>query len=50
MKLFRQILFWSHLTAGIMAGHFIGVMCFTGTVLAFQDEIVIWAERDRRQI
>lgn len=50
MKLFRQILFWSHLTAGLSAGLFIGVMCFTGTVLAFQDEIVVWAERDTRQV
>ncbi len=50
MKLFRQILFWSHLAAGLIAGLFIGIMCFTGTVLAFEDEIVAWAERDARQV
>ena len=50
MKLFRQILFWSHLAAGLIAGLFIGVMCFTGTVIAFEDEIVAWAERDARQV
>ena len=50
MKLFRQILFWSHLVAGLIAGLFIGVMCFTGTVIAFEDEFVAWAERDARQV
>jgi len=50
MKTFRQILFWCHLAAGLIAGLFIGVMCFTGTVLAFEDEIVAWAERDARQV
>lgn len=50
MKLFRKILFWSHLAAGLTAGLFIGVMSFTGTTLAFEDEIVTWAERDARQV
>jgi uncharacterized iron-regulated membrane protein len=50
MKLFRQILFWSHLAAGLIAGLFIGIMCFTGTVLAFEHEIAEWAERDARQV
>ncbi len=50
MKLFRQILFWSHLAAGLTAGLFIGVMSFTGTTLAFEDELVTWAERDARQV
>jgi uncharacterized iron-regulated membrane protein len=50
MKLFRAILFWSHLTAGLIAGVFIGIMCFTGTVIAFENEIVAWAERDARQV
>jgi uncharacterized iron-regulated membrane protein len=50
MKLFRSIVFWTHLTAGLIAGLFIGIMCFTGTVLAFEHEIVAWAERDARQV
>ncbi len=50
MKLFRQILFWAHLAAGLAAGLFVGIMSFTGTVLAFEDEIVAWAERDARQV
>jgi uncharacterized iron-regulated membrane protein len=50
VKLFRKILFWSHLAAGLIAGSFIGIMCFTGTILAFENEIVAWAERDARQV
>jgi uncharacterized iron-regulated membrane protein len=50
VKLFRKILFWSHLAAGLIAGLFIGVMCFTGTILAFEHEIVEWAERDARRV
>mgnify|MGYP000670977921 CR=1 FL=1 len=34
----------------VVAGVAIGIMCFTGTVLAFEQEIVAWAERDARQV
>jgi uncharacterized iron-regulated membrane protein len=47
---FRNILFWAHLAAGIISGLSIGIMCFTGTVLAFEKEIVAWAERDARRV
>ena len=47
---FRSVLFWAHLAAGLIAGVSIGIMCFTGTVLAFEQEIVAWAERDARQV
>jgi uncharacterized iron-regulated membrane protein len=50
MKTFRSILFWLHLAAGLVAGIAIGIMCFTGTVLAFEREIVAWAERDVRRV
>jgi uncharacterized iron-regulated membrane protein len=50
VKLFRKILFWSHLAAGLIAGLFIGIMCFTGTILAFEHEIAEWAERDARRV
>lgn len=46
MKLFRQIFFWLHLVAGLLAGIVIAVMAFTGAALAFEKEIVAWAERD----
>ncbi|MDP3073866.1 MAG: PepSY-associated TM helix domain-containing protein [Opitutaceae bacterium] len=48
--MFRKTLFWLHLVAGLVAGVAIGIMCFTGTVLAFEKELVAWAERDARQI
>jgi len=50
MKTFRSALFWLHLAAGLVAGIAIGIMCFTGTVLAFEREIVAWAERDVRRV
>lgn len=50
MKTFRKIFFWAHLVAGLIAGISIGIMCFTGTVIAFEDEIVEWSERDARTV
>src|SRR5262245_54866114 len=50
MKLFRKIFFWAHLVAGLIAGLSIFVMCFTGTVVASEAEIVEWSERDARQV
>jgi uncharacterized iron-regulated membrane protein len=48
--MFRQTLFWVHLAAGLISGLAIAIMCFTGTVLAFEKQIVAWSERDARQI
>ncbi len=47
---FRTFLFWLHLVAGLISGLSIGIMCFTGTVLAFEKELIAWSERDARQI
>jgi uncharacterized iron-regulated membrane protein len=47
---FRKVLFWIHLAAGIVSGLAIGIMCFTGTVLAFEKEVIAWSERDARQV
>ena len=47
---FRKTLFWIHLVAGVISGLSIGIMCFTGTALAFEKELVAWAERDARRI
>lgn len=47
---FRQILFWTHLVAGLIAGLAIAIMCFTGTVLAFEKQLVSWSERDARRV
>lgn len=47
---FRKTLFWLHLLAGVFAGLVIAIMCFTGVVLAFEKQIVAWAERDARVV
>ncbi len=47
---FRSFLFWLHLIAGLISGLAIGLMCFTGTVLAFEKELVAWWERDARRV
>jgi uncharacterized iron-regulated membrane protein len=47
---FRKILFWIHLTCGVVAGLIIGIMSFTGVMLAFEKEIIAWAEKDLRRV
>lgn len=47
---FRKILFWLHLCAGLIAGLAIAIMCFTGATLAFEQQLVAWAERDARVV
>lgn len=46
----RKVVFWLHLVAGLISGISIGIMCLTGTALAFEKQIVAWSERDARQI
>lgn len=46
----RVLIFWLHLAAGLTAGACIGIMCFTGTALAFEKDLVTWAERDARRV
>lgn len=45
---FRQVVFWLHLLAGVIAGGVILVMCITGAALAFEKEIIAWVEREAR--
>ncbi len=47
---FRKVVFWLHLIAGVVAGVIIFVMSATGVALAFEKEIVAWAERDVRRV
>lgn len=49
MSKFRSMLFWLHLSAGVVCGLVIAVLCFTGTALAFEKELIAWAERDARR-
>jgi len=50
MRTFRQILFWLHLAAGLIAGVVILIMCVTGALLAFERQTIEWAERDVRYV
>jgi len=47
---FRQLIFWLHLIAGISAGLVILIMSATGVALAFEKEIIAWAERDGQRV
>lgn len=47
---FRKVVFWLHLVAGLISGISIGIMCLTGTALAFEKQVVAWSERDARQL
>lgn len=44
----RKIFFWMHLIAGLAAGLVIMIMCVTGVILAFEPQIVEFAERKVR--
>jgi hypothetical protein len=44
----RKLIFWTHLTAGVIAGLVILTMSLTGVLLAFQRQVLSWADRDLR--
>lgn len=44
MKLFRRILFWSHLGTGVVAGAIILALAFTGVLLTYERQIVAASE------
>lgn len=50
MRAFRQVLFWLHLSAGLVAGVVIFVMCVTGALLAFERQTIQWSESDVRYV
>ncbi len=47
---FRKAIFWTHLAAGLAAGLVVAVLASTGAALAFEHELVDWAERDVRRV
>lgn len=49
MKL-RRIIFWLHLSAGLIAGSVVLVMSITGVLLAFERQLTEWADRDLRVV
>jgi uncharacterized iron-regulated membrane protein len=44
----RKLVFWCHLTIGSVVGVVILTMCVTGVLLAFERQIISFAERDFR--
>ena len=41
----RKILFWCHLAAGVTVGAVILIMSVTGVALAYEKQIIAFAER-----
>jgi uncharacterized iron-regulated membrane protein len=46
----RTVVFWLHLLTGTIAGAVILVMAVSGALLAFEPQLVEWAERDLRTV
>lgn len=44
MKLFRKVIFWCHLVAGLFAGLVVLVMSVTGVLLAYERQVTAWAD------
>ncbi len=44
MNRFRTVLFWTHLTAGALAGVVVLVMCVTGVALTYEKQVLEWAD------
>lgn len=45
MNKLRSLLFWTHLVLGVAAGGVILITVVTGSLMAFQKQVVAWAER-----
>jgi uncharacterized iron-regulated membrane protein len=41
----RQLVFWPHLIAGVLAGVVILIMSVTGVLLAYEKQVIAWADR-----
>lgn len=50
MKVFRKVLFWTHLVAGATGAIVIFIMCVTGAILSFEKNIVEFAERGEQRV
>ncbi len=44
MKLFRKVIFWCHLVAGVFAGLVIFIMSVTGVLLTYERQLIAWAD------
>ena len=50
MRVFRKVIFWTHLSAGAAAGVVIFIMCVTGALLSFERQIIEYSEREVRNV
>src|SRR5262245_34867936 len=50
MKLFRKVLFWCHLTVGVIAGLVNLIMSATGVLLTYERQITYWADTRNYQV
>ena len=50
MKLFRKVIFWCHLVAGVAAGLVILLMCVTGVLLTYERQLTHWADTRGYQV
>src|SRR5262245_49526624 len=50
MKSVRTVVFWAHLSCGLVAGVIILIMSVTGALLAFQPQILAYLEREVRVV
>lgn len=44
----RRLLFWFHLVVGVAVGLMVAFLAATGATIAFEDEVIGWAERHDR--
>lgn len=51
MERLRKVIFWCHLPVGIVAGIIVLIMSVTGALLAYERQIIAWADsRNRREV
>ena len=50
MKIFRKILFWLHLSAGVTAGAIVLLMSVTGVLLTYEKQMIMSADKSEYKI
>jgi uncharacterized iron-regulated membrane protein len=50
MQRLRKVIFWCHLPVGVIAGVVILIMCVTGVLLSYENQITAWADTNWRSI
>ncbi len=45
MKMFRKVVFWLHLSIGLLVALDVALLAATGLIMSFEHNIVAWAEK-----